>query len=262
MGCTASAAGAKGDGIYALNQGSGALSITTSGAVSGFGAGIEARNYGTNLTVSAANVSGGTFGVYAVNQGSGALSITTAGQVVGGARGIFARNYGTSLSINAAGASGKVEGIGGYNHGSGALTITATGTVSGGSSYGLIGKGYPSGQGVTIQAENVSGGTYGVVGLDYGPGALSITTTGDRHRIQRIGPLRLQRLRERRDREDLRSGYRLGERRLCETRRLRSGDVPGRRLVDHRGRIGDGNDRRRHRRAQLRSGWLGNFDHT
>ena len=171
-------AGAKGDGIYALNQGSGALSITTSGPVSGFGAGIEARNYGTNLTVSAANVSGGTFGVYAVNQGSGALSITTAGQVVGGARGIFARNYGTSLSINAAGASGKVEGIGAYNHGSGSLTITATGTVSGGSSYGLIGKGYPSGQGVTIQAENVSGGTYGVVGLDYGPGALSITTTG------------------------------------------------------------------------------------
>ena len=172
------ASGAKGDGIYALNQGSGALSITTSGPVSGFGAGIEARNAGTSLTISAAgNVSGGTFGVYAANQGSGALSITTVGQVVGGARGIFARNYGTSLSINAAGASGVVEGIGAYNHGSGSLTITTTGTVSGGSIYGLIGKGYQSGQGVTIHAQNVAGGTYGVVGVDYGHGVLSITTT-------------------------------------------------------------------------------------
>ena len=97
---------------------------------------------------------------------------------VGGARGIFARNYGTSLSINAAGASGVVEGIGAYNHGSGSLTITTTGTVSGGSIYGLIGKGYLSGLGVTIHAQNVAGGTYGVVGVDYGPGVLSITTTG------------------------------------------------------------------------------------
>ena len=58
-----------------------------------------------------------------------------------------------------------------------APTTTAA-APCGGSSYGLIGKGYPSGQGVTIQAENASGGTYGVVGLDYGTGALSISTTG------------------------------------------------------------------------------------
>ena len=108
------ASGAKGDGVYALNRGSGALSITTSGPVAGAGSGIEARNYGTSLTISAAGaVSGGKFGVYAVNQGSGALSITTTGQVSGGARGIVARNYGTSLSISAAGASGAVVGIGG-----------------------------------------------------------------------------------------------------------------------------------------------------
>ncbi len=172
------ASGAKGDGVYALNRGSGALSITTSGPVAGAGSGIEARNYGTSLTISAAGaVSGGKFGVYAVNQGSGALSITTTGQVSGGARGIVARNYGTSLSISAAGASGAVVGIGGYNFGSGVLTITATGTASGGTLYGLIGKGYQSGQGVTIQAQNASGGRYGVLGLDYGTGVLSITTT-------------------------------------------------------------------------------------
>jgi autotransporter family porin len=167
-----------GYGINATNLGGGVLSITANGPVSGLGAGIEAKNYGTSLTINAGAVSGGTFGVYALNQGSGALSITTVGQISGGARGIVARNYGTSLSITAAGASGAVIGIGGYNRGSGSLTITATGTVSGGSVYGLVAKGYQSGQGVTIQAQNVSGGRYGVVGLDYGQGALSITTTG------------------------------------------------------------------------------------
>ena len=93
------------DGIYALNQGAGALSITSNGPVAGSGKGIEARNYGASLTINAGAVSGGTIGVYAVNQGSGALSITTTGQVLGGARGIIARNYGTSLSINAVDAS-------------------------------------------------------------------------------------------------------------------------------------------------------------
>jgi hypothetical protein len=92
----------------------GGLSITTTGAVYGkYNSGVAAKNYGASLTISAATV--------------------------------------VSLAINAAGASGGVEGIGAYNHGSGSLTITTTGTVSGGSIYRLIGKGYQSGQGVTIQ---------------------------------------------------------------------------------------------------------------
>ena len=107
-------AGAKGDGIYALNQGSGALSITTSGTVRGFGAGIEARNYGTNLTVSAANVTGGTFGVYAVNQGSGALSITTADRSSAAPRHLRQELWDLAFDQRRS-ASGKVEGIGAYN---------------------------------------------------------------------------------------------------------------------------------------------------
>jgi outer membrane autotransporter protein len=169
-----------GYGINATNNGGGALSITTTGPVTGEGgAAIYARNYGTSLTInSVGNVTGGTFGVSALNQGSGALSITTTGPVSGGADGIKATNYGASLTINAGTVSGAIIGIAGYNRGSGSLSITATGTVSGGLFYGLVGKGYQSGQNVTIRAQNVSGGTDGVVGVNYGGGALSITTTG------------------------------------------------------------------------------------
>ena len=168
-----------GYGINATNNGAGALSITATGLVTGDGgSAIYARNYGTSLTISAGAVSGGAFGVSAMNQGSGALSITTTGLVSGSTHGIRATNYGTSLTISAQAVSGAVSGIAAYNHGSGSLSITASGAVSGGLFYGLLGKGYGSGQDVRIQAASVSGGTDGVVGMNYGGGALSITTTG------------------------------------------------------------------------------------
>ena len=88
-GLTINAAGVRGahSGIVAFNDGSGALSITASEAVIGEGAvdgseggiggdGIYASNEGTNLTVTAAAVTGAFSGIVALNDGSGSLSIT------------------------------------------------------------------------------------------------------------------------------------------------------------------------------------------
>ena len=86
-------------GIDAINQGSGALSITTTGAVvGGTDDGIYAYNSadGMDLTIVAASVTGGNFGIQADNSGTGALSITTTGDVLGETNdGIYAYNAST-----------------------------------------------------------------------------------------------------------------------------------------------------------------------
>ena len=99
-------------GIQAHNSGTGALSITASGLVQGTnGIGIFARNgggyagddtqFGTNLTIEVAGVTGADSGIRAFNYGTGTLSITARGAVTAnglygyGADGIRARNSGT-----------------------------------------------------------------------------------------------------------------------------------------------------------------------
>ena len=104
----------------------GALSIATTGTVIGTSnVGINARNGScdgscspaTDLTIAAADVSGGTYGIQARNFGSGVLSITATGTVTGTDAGILARSgtytyrYGTDLTIVAAGVTGGTTGI-------------------------------------------------------------------------------------------------------------------------------------------------------
>ncbi|MCP3671636.1 MAG: hypothetical protein GY814_14645, partial [Gammaproteobacteria bacterium] len=61
--------------INAKNYGTGALSITLTGAVVGTNNNaIDATNYGTDLTIIAIDVTGGEDGINANNEGSGALS--------------------------------------------------------------------------------------------------------------------------------------------------------------------------------------------
>ena len=99
-------------GIFALNIGSGALSIT-------------------------ANTTGGvSFGIFAKTTGTGALSITTKGTTTSGQfDGIHAFLSNTAstgdLTINAATTTGGGDGIDARNYGSGALSITTTGTTTG-----------------------------------------------------------------------------------------------------------------------------------
>ena len=170
-------------GVYATNNGSGALSITSSGTVTGstqIGVYALNSNAGTALTIETAAVTGGDDGIQAFNSGSGALSVAATGQVIGGSHGISAYNGPASsggLTIQAAGVTGAANGISGTNAGSGALLITATGDVVGTGSRGILVSN--SGTDLTIRAAAVTGSTRGILATNFGSGALSITTTGD-----------------------------------------------------------------------------------
>ena len=145
------------DGIYARNDGSGAISITANGTIGGeIDNGIYARNAGASLSV----VTGGTveaddFGIQARNYGDAALTIETGGDVTGATLyGIFARNYGTTLSVTTAGTTSGGTGIRAQNDGSQALTVTANGDVTGAGGYGIYAQNGlffdPSGNGLTV----------------------------------------------------------------------------------------------------------------
>ncbi|MFB9983824.1 hypothetical protein ACFSQQ_04775 [Mesorhizobium kowhaii] len=172
-------------GISAEHHGTGALSITATGTVTGgtgaLTGGIYARNYGSDLTIVAAGVSGG-LGIGADQEGTGVLSITAASTVRGTyASGIFALTgvNSTGLTINVADVSGVI-GIFAEHHGSGALSITASGPVTGeGDAGGIFALAYDNATGLAIQAAGVSGGAYGILAILHGNGgALSITATG------------------------------------------------------------------------------------
>lgn len=182
---TISANGVSGEGfgISALNVGDGALSVTATGQVIGSTYdGISAVNspYGTDLTVSAAAVSGEIYGIYAVKFGTGALSVTATGQVTGATDdGILAvNNYGTSLTVSAAAVTGDYHGIHADNFGDEALSVTATGQVTGTNSDGIVAYNSGYGSNLTVVATAVSGGDDGIDAENLGDGFLSITATG------------------------------------------------------------------------------------
>lgn len=186
-------------GIDALNSGSGALTVTATGQVTGTnGDGILARsgipsNYGflyastgTDLTVSAAAVNGGQFGIYAENYGTGALSVTTTGPVIGAANdGILARNgsffetTGTDITVIANDdVTGGGDGIYARNFGTGSVSVTATGTVTGQTDEGIDATNYSYVGNLTVVAAAVDGDSFGIRARNLGDGTLSVTATG------------------------------------------------------------------------------------
>ena len=124
------------------------------------------------------SITGYDVGIQAYNVG-GALVITTNGAVTGGAYGIAAYNYmGSDLSITAHNVSGGISGIDALNFlSTGSLTITTSGTV-----IGVLGDGIAAGNfggtDLSISANNVYGGSYGIYALQMGSGRLTITTSG------------------------------------------------------------------------------------
>lgn len=174
-------------GIYARNSGTGALSITAQGAVTGIaGSGIFARNDedATDLEITATAVSGAAARVIdARNYGTGTLSITTTGAVSGGDNGIYAINYGgTDLAIQTAAVTGSVSGILAYSLGTGALTVTSTGAVTGSGtdygSHGIRALTQTTTTDMTISTAAVTGGNIGIGATHNGTGALAITSNG------------------------------------------------------------------------------------
>ena len=184
-------------GIKTLNYGSGAVTITANGNVTGYGSGsgIYARNTstGTGLSVTTGagtTVSGGINGIDARNSGTGAVTITANGDATGTTgSGIYAKNTGTGTGISvttAAGTTVSGAGNGGIfasNSGRGAVTITANGNVTGtGGSGGIHFSNSGAGTDVTVTTgagTTVSSGTDGIFGRNFGSGALTITANGD-----------------------------------------------------------------------------------
>ncbi len=174
------------NGITALNSGTGATSVTATGAVEGTnGYGIGIVHNGTNLTVEATTVTGGTSGILATNAGTGSTTITTTGNVTGNAGSGIAVDHTNTLNANAvtietAAASGTTYGIYTVNAGTGATNITATGTVTGTANDGILvgNSNVLNSGGVTINAAAVNGGAYGIGVTNAGTGATSVTATG------------------------------------------------------------------------------------
>ncbi len=147
------------DGINANNSGTGHLSITATGSVEGISdTGILAYNStsGTDLTIKAANVTGGTHGIVATNNGNSGLSISTSDTVSAGPYGIgiWVNNSanGTDLTIMAAGVTGGDDGINVDNSGTGHLSITTNGPVEGTTDMGILAYNSANGTDLTINA--------------------------------------------------------------------------------------------------------------
>ncbi|MEM8589840.1 MAG: autotransporter outer membrane beta-barrel domain-containing protein [Pseudomonadota bacterium] len=172
------------DGIDATNSGGGALSITTKGTVTGVaGDGIYARNYtgGSDLTISAAAVSGSGTGIYARNSGDGSILVTATDAVSAtgnGSEGIRVRNdIGTYVTIATAGVSAASTGIAAQNLGSGDLTITTSGPIAANGYAGISASNTNGGAMVITATDTISSNNRGIVAENgVGGSTLSIST--------------------------------------------------------------------------------------
>ena len=138
-----------GDGVFAFHFGSGDVSVTTAGAVTGTasnGIFISSQANSASLTVNADGaVTGGQNGVFATNAGSGDTTVTTgAGDVTGNGAsndGIFVANAsaGGALSVTtgAGAVTGGQDGVEALKNGAGDLEVTVGGDVSGQNRFGV-----------------------------------------------------------------------------------------------------------------------------
>jgi hypothetical protein len=131
-------------GIVATGSGPGPLTVSAPAVVTeSAGDGIYATNNspGTDLTVTATDVSGSNRGIDARNYGTGALSVTSTGTVTGSNfDGIHVVNYYASIgnvNIDVAEVMGGTSGIFARNYGAGSISITSSGDVTGTTAAGI-----------------------------------------------------------------------------------------------------------------------------
>ncbi len=175
-------------GIYARNNGGGPVEITATGTVTGTsGSGIDAQNsyygYGTELSITAVDVTGGTYGIKALNYGQGDLSIATTGLVENtinspGSSAIRAYQNGAGkVDISVVDVRGAKEGLIAVGKTeTESMSITSTGTVTGVAGDGLVAD--SRGDTVTIDVVNVTGGGTALVGRSWQNSELRITSSG------------------------------------------------------------------------------------
>lgn len=179
--------------IVALNNGTGSTNITTTGSVN---SSTRTAIYGrsgvgtTGLTINSIDLTGALQGIGAINNGVGSTTITTTGTVTGTTNiGIYARNNGTAtdLTIDSNAVNGGQLGILTRNYGIGATNITATGAVTGTTRWGIYAGNHGNSTDVFISTADVFGGQDGIDARNFGTGETSITATGAVNAIGNIG---------------------------------------------------------------------------
>ena len=172
-------------GVYVIGRGTGDISITTTGLVTGtVFEGIYAATTSSTgaLSITANDVTGGSDAIRASASGAGATTITTTGTVAGGTNGIAVRDYGPGdLMITTSGAvSGGANGILISDYGAGNIVVNATGPVSATNVAGInIDKEFAGARlgDITVNAVDTSS-IFGIRVRQNGTGDLSITSTG------------------------------------------------------------------------------------
>ena len=181
-----SGAGRTGAGVFARNSGAGALSISTSGSVTGAdgASGIHAVGGAGGVTVRAASASGEASGVRAEASGGGALDVAVSGPVAGLGTdaqdaGIRATARGGSLSVAVGGSvTGGNDGVAVRNEAAGSLRVAvASGASVSGGQAGIRVSGAMDGAAEISAAGRVSGDAAGVHVRGSGSGPISIVAS-------------------------------------------------------------------------------------
>ena len=136
-GVTVNAAGAvtgADDGIDVVNEGGGSIVISATGTISAAGtgvgdAGIFAQNdsKGLDITISAGNAStvSGEYGIYVYNEGTGAVTVYNSGTLIGnGDQGVYIYQAGTTVSATVRRVEGDDDGVRIKHYGSETATLT------------------------------------------------------------------------------------------------------------------------------------------
>ncbi len=179
-------------GIYAGTQGNGNVTVTSTGAATGtaytgIAAGIDSATGAGNVSVTAADATGGDFGIYAGTYGTGSVTVTASGNVSGTDEdGVFAGiDNATNTSdvlVTAATVTGGKNGIEVTTNGTGGLTVTSSGVVIGTAEMGINTDQQNTGTtgDVTVTANgDVFGATDGIFGSNAGTGGVTVTSTAD-----------------------------------------------------------------------------------
>lgn len=179
------------EGIRMDATGAGAISVTTTGDVTGqdsFGIEVYQSANGGDVTVSAHNVSGTPDGIFINNLGAGNTTVTTTGLVSGASdNGINIINGVISgdIVVNVNDVYGYDDAVTIAQNGTGSVSFTSTGTIS---TYANIDNSYgddgvvafntQSGGDITITVANINADGDGINADQYGQGNLTITATG------------------------------------------------------------------------------------
>ena len=172
-----------GVGVHIINNGTGGVSLTATGAIVGtVGDGIAVSNSGNNLSVVAVSVMGSDSGINAVNNGTGNTTIVATGDVVGQRGiGIAVSNISgaSAVSLKTSSVTGETSGIRVLNKASGSDTrVNVVGSIVGKTKHGIEVTHENTLGDIDLSVTSVSSNLSAIKVHHAGDANISITTTG------------------------------------------------------------------------------------